>query len=152
MSPIDFQWSQAIRERFTCAPMRQLCQIVAARAGEQAGGDADVDAGEGFSAVVFEGELAFEGVDCLDPLAAPAELPEPGRLVFAGGADQVCTQLAGDERLEVPAGETLVPDDHLSGPDQAVAAFEECLGDLALAEAGTRARPQMTGMPSAQRS
>jgi len=73
---------------------------------EQAGGDAGVDAGQGAAAVVFEGELALEGVDDgLDPLALPGELPEPGGLVLAVGADQVRAELAGDEGLEVPSGE-----------------------------------------------
>ena len=38
--------------------------------GEEAGGDAGVDAGEGACAVVFQGELSFEGVeDPFDSLA-----------------------------------------------------------------------------------
>jgi hypothetical protein len=40
--------------------------------GEQAGGDAGADPGQGPAAVSFEGELAFEGVDDgLDPLTLP---------------------------------------------------------------------------------
>ena len=47
--------------------------------GEQAGGDAGVDPGQGAAAVLLEGELAFEGVeDGLDPLPAAGEAAEPG--------------------------------------------------------------------------
>ena len=117
--------------------------------GEEPGGDAGVDAGQGPPAVVFEGELAFEGVeDGLDPLAVAGELPEPGGLVFAVGADQVRAELAGDEGLEVAAGEALVAEDDLPGADQVVIAFQQGPGDLPLAEPGW-ARPQITGMPSA---
>ena len=104
--------------------------------GQEPGGDAGVDAGQGSPAVVFESELAFEGVeDGLDPLTAAGELPKPGRLVFAVGADQVRTQRAGDEGFEVPAGEALVAEDDLPGADQVVVAFQQGPGDLALAEA-----------------
>ena len=89
--------------------------------GQQPGGDAGVDAGEGAAAVVFEGELAFEGVDDrLDPLPLPGQLAEPGGLVFAVGADQVRVQVAGDEGLEVAPGEALVAEDDLPGADQVV--------------------------------
>jgi hypothetical protein len=75
---------------------------------------------------VLEGELAFEGVeDGLDPLSLPGELPEPGGLVLAVGPDQVRARLAGDEGLEVPAGEALVPEDDLAGADQVVVAFQQ---------------------------
>jgi hypothetical protein len=47
--------------------------------GQEPGGDAGVDPGEGAAAVVFEGELPFEGVDDgFDPLAAAGELAEAG--------------------------------------------------------------------------
>ena len=58
--------------------------------GEEASGDAGVDAGDGASAVVFEGELAFHGVEYgLDPLADSAEFPEPWFLVFWVGSGRV---------------------------------------------------------------
>ena len=102
--------------------------------GEEAGGDAGVDAGQSAAAVLLEGELAFEGVeDCLDPLPLAGELPEPGCLVFAVGADQVRSQLAGDELLEVFPGEALVAEDDLPAADQLVVAFQQGAGDLALA-------------------
>ena len=58
--------------------------------GEQALADACPDAFGDVCAVVFEGELAFEGVvDRLDPLAYGAELAEPCGFVFAVGADEL---------------------------------------------------------------
>jgi hypothetical protein len=55
--------------------------------GEQAGGDAGVDASQRAPAMVFEGELAFQCVDDgLDPLAVPGEPAEPRGLVFCGRA------------------------------------------------------------------
>jgi hypothetical protein len=57
--------------------------------GQELGGDAGVDAGQGAAAVAFERELPYEGVDDgLDPPALPGELPEPGGLVPAVGAEQ----------------------------------------------------------------
>jgi hypothetical protein len=50
--------------------------------GEESGGDAGVDPGEGSAAVLFEGELAFQGVEHgLDPLPHGAELAVAGVLV-----------------------------------------------------------------------
>ena len=47
--------------------------------------DADPDPGRRVSAVLFEVELAFEGVeDGFDPLADAAEVPEAGFLIFVG--------------------------------------------------------------------
>jgi len=60
-----------------------------------------VDACGGASAVVFEGELAFEGVENgLDPLAYAVKLSEAGFLVFAVGADQLRFELVADEFLK----------------------------------------------------
>src|SRR2546423_7092006 len=54
--------------------------------GEDALADACPDAGEGAAAVVFEGELAFGGVDDrFDPLTDAAEGAVAGLLVAAGG-------------------------------------------------------------------
>src|SRR5271169_6846037 len=109
---------------------------------EQPGSDAGVNAGPGPAAVGFEGELALERAeDRLDPLAVAGELPEPGGLVFTVGADQVRSQLAGDERLEVTAGEALVAEDDLPGPDQVVIAFQQRPGHLPLAEPGVGQAP-----------
>ena len=77
--------------------------------GQESGGDAGVDAGQGPPAVVFEGELAFEGVeDGLDPLPDTAEFAETGFLVLAVRADQVSAEVLGDEPFEVAAGEAFV--------------------------------------------
>lgn len=87
--------------------------------GEQPGGDAGVDAVQGAPAVVFEGELAFEGVDDgLDPLPVAGQLAEPGWFVLAVGADRVGVEFVADEGFEVSAGEALVAEDDLSGVDE----------------------------------
>src|SRR6266508_6833509 len=71
-------------------------------------GDADVDAGKGAAAVAFQPELVLEGVEgALDPLPDPAQRAVPARLVGAVGAQQPGA-VAGDELLEVAAGEALV--------------------------------------------
>src|SRR5579875_2052220 len=66
------------------------------------------------AAVIFEGELALEGVvDRLDPLADRAELAEPWFLVAAVGADERGVE-GGDGLLELGACESFVTDDDLS--------------------------------------
>ena len=81
--------------------------------------------------------MPFEGVeDGLDPLPAAGEVAEPGLFVAAIGSDQVRTELAGDERVELGAGEAFVAEDDLAGSDQVVVVFEQRLGDLAFAEFG----------------
>ena len=103
--------------------------------GEEAGGDSGVGAFEGAPAVLFEGELAFEGVeDGLDPLPDTAEFSEAGFLVFAVGADQVRTEVFGDESFEVFPGEPFVAEDDLPGVDEVVVVFQERLGDFAFAD------------------
>src|SRR5512142_2105339 len=63
--------------------------------GEDALADAGPDAFGDVAAVVLERELTLEGVvDRLDPLADPAELAEPGLLVFAVGSDEGGVELA----------------------------------------------------------
>jgi hypothetical protein len=105
--------------------------------GQQPGSDAGVNTPEGASAVGFEGELAFKGIDDgLDPLAAAGELTEPGGLVLAVGADQVRAQPGGDEGLKVPPGEALAAEDDLPGADQVMITGQQGLGDLAFAQAG----------------
>src|SRR6218665_733329 len=115
--------------------------MVAVRAAAS-GGDAGVDAGGGSAAVVFGGELAFEGVeDGLDPLPYLAEFAESGFFVFAVGADQVCAEIVGGEGFELAACEALVADDDLPGLDQVTVVVPECLGDLSLAEFRVRRFP-----------
>ena len=82
---------------------------------EESGLDSGIDSGEGPSAVLFKGELAFEGVeDGFDPLPDAAEVPEAGLLVFAVRADQVRAEGLGDEPFELPAGEAFVAQDEPS--------------------------------------
>ena len=110
--------------------------------GEESGGDAGVDAGDGFATVVFEGGLVFEGVeDGLDLLSYLAELAESGFRVFAVGADQVCAEIVGGEGFELVVCEVLVADDGLPGLDQVTVVVPECLGDFSLAVLRVRRFP-----------
>jgi len=77
---------------------------------EEALRDAGAEAGHGVGAVVFERELAFEGVeDRLDPLADAAEVAEAGLFVSAVGAQEDRSEFA-HEGLELFAGEAFVGD------------------------------------------
>ena len=116
--------------------------------GELAAGDAGVYAGDGASAVVFEGELAFKGVeDGLDPLADSAERSESFLFAFPVGSDQVGTEFVGDESFKLAPGEALVSDDDL-------ARVIRCRSWWSIVSAASRsqilglARLQTTGIPS----
>src|SRR4051794_31748428 len=101
---------------------------------EDALADARPDAVGDVGAVVFETELALEGVvDRFDPLTDRAELAEPGPLVVAVGTDERGVQRV-DDLFELVAGEAFVGDDDLAAGQQAVAtsAVEQRCGDLAL--------------------
>src|SRR5215831_17019723 len=75
--------------------------------GEQALSDPYEDAKVGAPAVLFEPELALEGVvDRLDALPDPAQLAVAARLVAPIRSDQDGCQFA-DEFLELPAGVSL---------------------------------------------
>src|SRR5215211_4764654 len=92
------------------------------------------------SAVLFERELAFEGVvDRLDPLADAAELAESRLLVSAVGADERRVE-GGDGLLELGAGEAFVADDDLAAGEQSAlaGAIEHRRGDVALGLVGGR--------------
>lgn len=77
----------------------------------------------------------------LDPLPDPTELSESGVLVFAIGADQVRTELVGNEGFELAARESLVADDHLSGLDEVSVVAKERFGDVAFADLRVREPP-----------
>ena len=105
--------------------------------GEQSGGDAGVDPGEDAAAVLFEGELAFRGVeDRLDPLPDAGELAEPDGLVLAVRAHQVGAEFVAEEGPELGAGEALVAQDDVAGPDQLMVGVgdQQSLDDFPLAE------------------
>src|SRR5262249_59840563 len=69
--------------------------------GQQPLGDAGEDAVGGVGAVAFQAELALEAVvDRFDPLAEPAEVAVPVRLVAAGGAQPMHAQ-GGDLGLHL---------------------------------------------------
>jgi len=76
--------------------------------GEQALSDAGADSLAGASAVAFQAELAFEGVeDRLDPLPDPAEVAVAGRFVASVRAQQ--GDLKGsDLPFDLASGEALV--------------------------------------------
>src|ERR687898_596184 len=79
--------------------------------GEQPLRDPDIDAGQGSSLVAFQPKLAFEGLEgALDPLAPAAQRPMPTRLIGTVGTQQP-RAIAGDQLLEVPAGQALVGQD-----------------------------------------
>jgi hypothetical protein len=78
--------------------------------------------------------VAFEGVvDRFDPLADPAELPEPGLPVAAVGAQEGRIQ-AADRSLELSSGEPFVANDDLPAAEQAAltGALQHRRSDLTL--------------------
>src|SRR5918993_5694031 len=111
--------------------------------GQQPLGDPDPDALDGVGAVAFQAELVFEGVeDGLDPLADPAQVAEPGRLISPVGADQPHLQLR-DQLREGPAGEALVAQDDHAWAQDALAGgpVQQGFGDLALTLSGVGQAP-----------
>ena len=97
---------------FSVVESESLVEVDSGAEGEDACGDAGEQAGWGASAVVFEQELVFEGVDDrFDPLSDPA-----GRrvgtvgLVGAAGSQKQRVQFT-DGGFEVGAGEAFVADD-----------------------------------------
>src|SRR5512147_149540 len=104
--------------------------------GEEALADARPDADRDVTAVLFERELAFEGVvDRFDPLADPAELAEAGFLVATVGPQEGGVQV-GDGALELSAGESFVADDELPAAERLAGALEHRRGHLALGLVG----------------
>jgi hypothetical protein len=104
--------------------------------GQQPLGDADPHALDGVGAVAFQAELVFEGVeDGLDPLADPAQVAEPVRLITAVRAGQPRVQ-ATHELVKLASRQALVgQDDHARAQHTlAGSAVQQDLGRLALAE------------------
>src|SRR2546423_7630863 len=104
--------------------------------GQQPLGYPGVDARGGPAAVAFQVQLAFEGVvDRLDPLPDPADRSVPGRLVAPVRPDQAQPVPGGDQILEIPAGEALVPDQYQPRAQRpgAGGVRGQLPGDLALA-------------------
>src|SRR5437899_1341024 len=90
-------------------------------------------------AMLFEGELAFEGVDdALDPLADRAERALARRLILAVGAEQSRTQLR-DSGCQEAVGEAFVADDDLAFRD--CASVKESLSHLSLSQLGIGQAP-----------
>src|SRR5919109_5587922 len=79
-------------------------------------GDPDPDPGQGPAAVAFQAKLALEGLEgALDPLPETAQRPMPVRFISTVGTQQDGA-IAGDQLLELAAGEPLVGQDDQSGP------------------------------------
>src|SRR4029450_10973575 len=114
---------------------------------EQALRDPDNHAGQGAAAVAFQPKLVFEGVEgALDPLPPAAQRAMPAWFVGAVRSQQH-RAIAGNELLELAAGEPLVGQDDQPRP-QPVALVVQQRGDhLALAQLGL-ARHQAIGSPS----
>jgi hypothetical protein len=107
--------------------------------GEEALGNTGEDTGGSATAVLFEGELAFEGVEyALDPLPNWSKGTEPMLLALAVGPDQFGSE-QGDMVFEEIAGEAFIAEDDLAGLD--AAGIPESLGDLPLAEFGIGQAP-----------
>ena len=112
--------------------------------GRQPLGDPGVEAFGGAAAVAFEVELAFEGVvDRFDPLPDPADRSMAGRLVAAVRPDHAQAEPGGDQLLEVPAREPLVPDQGQPRAQRAGAGGvrQQLCGRLAFADLGIGQAP-----------
>src|SRR5438067_1934409 len=106
---------------------------------EQALSDPYEDTQMGSPAVLFESELALEGVvDGLDALPDPAQLAVAWALIAPIRSDEDGRQFA-DEVLEVPAGVPLVGHDEQARPRRRV--LEHGLSDLSIAEFGVSQSP-----------
>src|SRR5438876_5944578 len=100
--------------------------------GEQTLRDADEDTSRCTPTVLFQPELAFEGVDdALDPLADAAQRPVPAWLVGTIRAQHDRAELA-DVAFEVATCESLVGVDAGPGQPWRRGVGEQGLGDLAL--------------------
>src|SRR5215218_1817868 len=111
--------------------------------GGQPLGDPDSQAVDGVGAVAFQAELVFEGVeDGLNPLADPAQVAEPVRLITTVGTAQGGVQ-ASHELVELPSRQPLVgQDDHARAQHPlAGGTVHQDLGRLALAELGVGQAP-----------
>src|SRR5918995_4368802 len=111
--------------------------------GQQSLADADKDPAQGAAAMLFQPELVLEGVDDrLDPLAHPAQRPEPGWLILAVGADQEGAQ-PSDVAFELGPGQALVGQDDRAGRQGLLAGgvVQQHLGDLAFAKGGAGQAP-----------
>src|SRR5215472_1240619 len=111
--------------------------------GEQALSDPHEDAQVGPSAVLFEPELALEGVvDGLDALADPTQLAVAWALIAPIPSEEDGLQFA-DEVLELSAGVPLVGHDEQARRWRRV--LEHGLGDLSIAEFGVGQSPRDHG-------
>ena len=119
----------------------QLCQMAAVRARRRCG-DADEDAARCACRVLFEVELALEGVDDrFDPLPDVGEVAGSGGFVAAGGAQQADAEVIAREALELAPGEALVAEEYLASPDKCVVVFEQIAGKVAFADLGAGQAP-----------
>src|SRR5215211_6359157 len=117
--------------------------------GGQPLGDPDPQAVDGVGAVAFQAELVFEGVeDGLNPLADPAQVAEPVRLITTVGAAQGGGQ-ASHELVELPSRQPLVSqDDHARRSTPWRAARSTRTSAAWRSPSLGLARHQATGIPS----
>lgn len=99
--------------------------------------------------MLFQAEPAFESVQRgPDPPTDRGKSAVPDGLVLPARPDRMDAQAFGEERLELPPGEALVREDHLTFADEMIVAFQQCGHHRPFAELGF-ARHHDTGMPSA---
>jgi hypothetical protein len=111
------QWSSATRGDQAALVLGALLPVEADRGGQGQHPLADPDEhpAQGSATMLFQPELVFEGTDDrLDPLAHPAQRPEPAPLTLAVGPQQMRVQ-AAEVGLERFAGKPLVAQDDRAG-------------------------------------
>jgi hypothetical protein len=94
----------------------------------------DPDPGQGAAAVLLQPELTLEGLDgALDPLPEAAQRAVPAWLVSAVGSQQPGA-IAGDELVELAAGEALVGQDDQPRPQPGALVVQQRRHDLPVAQ------------------
>src|SRR4029453_3022188 len=108
---------------------------------QQSLSDPDPDSGQGAAAVLFQPELAFEGLEgALDPLPEAAQRSQPTRLIRAVGAQQH-RAIAGDQLLELLPSEALVAQDDQSPAQPGALMVQQGRDDLTLTQFGAGQAP-----------
>jgi hypothetical protein len=104
-------------------------------------GDPDPDSGQGAAAVLFQPELAFEGLEgALDPLPQAAQRSQPTRLIGAVGSQQPGA-VVGDELVEPATGKALFAHVDQSPAQPGALMVQQGRDDLALTQFGAGQAP-----------